>query len=38
MENNPQDAKVKKGATRWLLRETLGNLILILMLFGINRG
>jgi len=25
----------QKGALRWLLRETLGNLILILMLFGI---
>jgi protein-S-isoprenylcysteine O-methyltransferase Ste14 len=35
MENNEQDKKTKKGALRWLLRETLGNLILILMLFGI---
>jgi protein-S-isoprenylcysteine O-methyltransferase Ste14 len=30
-----QDPKIKKGAMRWLLRETIGNLFLILMLFGI---
>jgi protein-S-isoprenylcysteine O-methyltransferase Ste14 len=29
------DSKVRRGATRWLARETLGNLILIAMLFGI---
>lgn len=31
MQNSP----VKTGALRWLLRETIGNLVLILMLFGI---
>jgi protein-S-isoprenylcysteine O-methyltransferase Ste14 len=30
-----QDTKVKRGAIRWLVRETLGNLILIAILFGI---
>lgn len=35
MKNNEKDPKVKIGALRWLLRETLGNLILIAMLFGI---
>jgi protein-S-isoprenylcysteine O-methyltransferase Ste14 len=30
-----QKAKVRRGAARWLLRETLGNLILIALLFGI---
>lgn len=30
-----QDPKVKKGAIRWLVRETLGNLILIAILFGV---
>jgi protein-S-isoprenylcysteine O-methyltransferase Ste14 len=33
--NSLQDAKVKTGAIRWLMRETLGNLILIAILFGI---
>jgi len=33
--NSRQDSKVKKGAIRWLVRETLGNLILIAILFGI---
>ena len=33
--NPPQDSKVKIGAIRWLVRETLGNLILIAILFGI---
>jgi protein-S-isoprenylcysteine O-methyltransferase Ste14 len=30
-----QDPKVRKGAIRWLVRETLGNLILIALLFGV---
>lgn len=30
-----QDPKVRRGAIRWLVRETLGNLILIAILFGI---
>lgn len=30
-----QDPQVKKGAARWLLRETFGNLILIAILFGL---
>lgn len=30
-----QDPKVRRGAIRWLVRETLGNLILIALLFGI---
>ncbi|NLE76186.1 MAG: isoprenylcysteine carboxylmethyltransferase family protein [Chloroflexi bacterium] len=30
-----QDPRVRKGALRWLLRETVGNLILIAILFGI---
>lgn len=30
-----QDSKVRIGAIRWLVRETLGNLILIAILFGI---
>ncbi len=30
-----QDPKVKTGALRWLLRETIGNLVLILILFGV---
>jgi hypothetical protein len=33
--NSRQDSKVKKGAIRWLVRETLGNLVLIAILFGI---
>jgi protein-S-isoprenylcysteine O-methyltransferase Ste14 len=33
--NSTQDPKVRKGAIRWLLRETLGNLVLIAILFGI---
>ena len=33
--NSIQDSKVKIGAIRWLVRETLGNLILIAILFGI---
>lgn len=33
--NSTQDSKVKIGAVRWLVRETLGNLILIAILFGI---
>jgi protein-S-isoprenylcysteine O-methyltransferase Ste14 len=30
-----QDPRVRRGAIRWLVRETLGNLILIAILFGI---
>jgi protein-S-isoprenylcysteine O-methyltransferase Ste14 len=33
MEN--QNPNPKKGALRWLLRETIGNLVLILILFGL---
>jgi len=33
--NATQDSKVRIGAIRWLVRETLGNLILIAILFGI---
>jgi len=33
--NSIQDAKVKRGAIRWLVRETMGNLMLIAILFGI---
>ncbi len=33
--NLHQDTKVKTGAIRWLVRETLGNLILIAILFGV---
>lgn len=33
MEN--QNSNPKKGALRWLLRETIGNLVLILILFGL---
>lgn len=33
--NSTQDSKVRIGAIRWLVRETLGNLILIAILFGI---
>ncbi len=35
MDKNQKDTKVKTGATRWLIRETMGNLILIALLFGI---
>jgi len=31
----PQDPNVKIGAIRWLIRETLGNLVLIAILFGL---
>jgi protein-S-isoprenylcysteine O-methyltransferase Ste14 len=34
-ENVQEEKKVKTGAVRWLLRETFGNLFLILILFGI---
>jgi protein-S-isoprenylcysteine O-methyltransferase Ste14 len=30
-----QDSKVRRGARRWLVRETLGNLVLIAILFGV---
>ena len=33
--NSTQDPKVRTGAIRWLVRETLGNLMLIAILFGI---
>ena len=33
--NSVPDSKVRVGAIRWLVRETLGNLILIAILFGI---
>ena len=33
--NSLQDAKVKIGAIRWLVRETMGDLFLIAILFGI---
>jgi protein-S-isoprenylcysteine O-methyltransferase Ste14 len=33
--NLQQGSKIKKGTIRWLVRETLGNLILIAILFGI---
>jgi len=33
--NSIQDPTVRKGAIRWLVRETLGNLILIAILFGV---
>ena len=33
--NSIQDSKVRRGAIRWLVRETLGNLILIAILFGV---
>jgi len=33
--NSQQDPKIKRGAIRWLVRETLGNLTLIAILFGI---
>jgi protein-S-isoprenylcysteine O-methyltransferase Ste14 len=35
METKTHDPKVKTGAMRWLLRETIGNLFLIAILFGI---
>ncbi len=34
-KNLDQDSNVRKGAMRWLVRETLGNLTLIAILFGI---
>ena len=34
-QNTEQKTTVKRGAARWLLRETLGNLMLIAILFGI---
>lgn len=33
--NSMENSAPKKGALRWVLRETIGNLVLILMLFGI---
>jgi len=33
--NSNHDPKVRRGAIRWLIRETFGNLILIGILFGI---
>jgi protein-S-isoprenylcysteine O-methyltransferase Ste14 len=33
--NSTQDKNIRKGAMRWLVRETLGNLTLIAILFGI---
>ena len=33
--DSTRNSKTKKGAIRWLVRETLGNLILIAILFGI---
>jgi len=35
MDASKKDPKVKKGALRWLFRETFGNLFLIAILFGI---
>lgn len=35
MNPSPHDPKTTRGAIRWLLRETLGNLFLIALLFGI---
>jgi protein-S-isoprenylcysteine O-methyltransferase Ste14 len=35
MDTNQEDANVRKGAGRWLLRETIGNIFLIAILFGI---
>ncbi len=34
MDENQKDPKAKTGALRWLLRETIGNLVLIAILFG----
>lgn len=33
--DSTRNSKTKRGAIRWLVRETLGNLILIAILFGI---
>ena len=35
MENTGQNPNIKTGAMRWVRRETIGNLILILILFGL---
>jgi protein-S-isoprenylcysteine O-methyltransferase Ste14 len=35
MNQNSDDPKTKTGAMRWLLRETIGNLVLVAILFGI---
>lgn len=35
MDENQKDTKVKTGALRWLIRETVSNLFLIAILFGI---
>ena len=35
MRDEQTDPKVKTGALRWLIRETTGNLLLIVILFGI---
>ncbi|MEW6093054.1 MAG: isoprenylcysteine carboxylmethyltransferase family protein [Chloroflexota bacterium] len=35
MNANQKDTKTKSGAMRWVVRETLGNLILIAILFGV---
>jgi protein-S-isoprenylcysteine O-methyltransferase Ste14 len=35
MNENNQEPKTRRFALRWLIRETLGNLILVAMLFGI---
>jgi protein-S-isoprenylcysteine O-methyltransferase Ste14 len=35
MNETQKDPKVRTGAMRWLIRETLGNLFLIAILFGI---
>jgi len=35
MDPNNDDSKIKTGAIRWLLRETIGNLVLVAILFGI---
>ena len=35
MDENPKDTKVKTSALRWLIRETVGNLFLIAILFGL---
>jgi protein-S-isoprenylcysteine O-methyltransferase Ste14 len=33
--NSTRDSEIRLGAIRWLVRETLGNLILIAILFGV---
>jgi protein-S-isoprenylcysteine O-methyltransferase Ste14 len=35
MDETQKDTKPKYGAARWLLRETIGNLVLIAILFGV---